>query len=177
MNRSYLSGLRYLGFNKWFEDRLPYLPGDGLQPARITAVDRDSCQLNNGQSEVRAELSGRFRYNIDSENDLPAVGDWVIARFVDPASPAIVESMLPRKTYIRRKAAGKQTAFQVMAANVDTALIFLSCDSDQSINRLERYMVAITEGGIRPVVILSKIDLVGQMELEERMLMIQKTGP
>jgi ribosome biogenesis GTPase len=156
---------------------LPDLSGNDLQPARITAVDRDSYQLNNGQSEVRAELSGRFRYNIDSEYDLPAVGDWVIARFVDPFSLAIIESMLPRKTVLRRKVAGKQIAFQVIAANVDTALILLSCDSDLSINRLERYMVAITEGGIRPVVILSKTDLVSQVELEERMSMIQKAGP
>lgn len=58
-----------------------------------------------------------------------------------------------------RKAAGKRTHDQTIAANVDTLFIVMSCDQDFNVSRIERYLALAFEAAINPVVILTKIDL------------------
>jgi ribosome biogenesis GTPase len=149
--------LRSLGFDEWFESRAEeeLLPGQTL--ARVTTVDRGSYLVRMEAGECRAELSGRFRFDADASRDRPAVGDWVC---VEPASPelAIIQAVLPRKTFLRRKSAGLTVDFQMIAANLDCAFIVQSCHYDFNIRRLDRYLVAANEGGVEPVIILSKTD-------------------
>jgi ribosome biogenesis GTPase / thiamine phosphate phosphatase len=59
-----------------------------------------------------------------------------------------------------RKAAGKRTNDQTIAANVDTLFIVMSCDQDFNVSRIERYLALALEAKITPVVILTKVDLV-----------------
>ncbi|NOG60076.1 MAG: ribosome small subunit-dependent GTPase A [Proteobacteria bacterium] len=67
---------------------------------------------------------------------------------------------LDRETVLIRKAAGKRTNDQTIAANVDTLFIVMSCDQDFNVSRIERYMALALEAKINPVVVLTKIDLV-----------------
>ena len=75
-----------------------------------------------------------------------------------------IESVLPRRTKLSRKAAGKRTVEQVVAANVDTVLIVMGLDADYSERRLERYLTTVWESGARPAVLLNKIDLDPEFE-------------
>jgi len=163
------------GFDDWFashaEDEL--LPEQLM--ARVMTVDRGAYLIRTGEAECRAELSGRFRFEAEASPDLPCVGDWVC---VERASPelAIIQSVLPRKTVLRRKAAGKTVDFQIIAANLDTAFIVQSCHYDFNMRRLERYIVAVNEGGIKPVIVLSKTDLVTPQELDQLVSSIRENG-
>jgi ribosome biogenesis GTPase / thiamine phosphate phosphatase len=67
--------------------------------------------------------------------------------------------MLERTSLIQRKAAGEETAVQLMAANVDILLIVSSCNADFNLTRLERYLALAFESGVIPIVVLTKIDL------------------
>jgi ribosome biogenesis GTPase len=67
--------------------------------------------------------------------------------------------MLPRRSFLVRRAAGEATAPQPLAANVDTGIVMTSANADLSIARLERYVSLLRDGGIAPVLVLSKIDL------------------
>jgi len=67
--------------------------------------------------------------------------------------------LLDRETVLIRKAAGKRTQDQIIAANVDTLLIVTSCDQDFNVSRIERYLALANEAKITPVIVLTKIDL------------------
>ena len=54
----------------------------------------------------------------------------------------------------------------MIAANIDVAFVIQSCHFDFNVRRLERYLVMVREGHIEPVLLLTKIDLVGVVELE-----------
>ena len=166
--------LRALGFGDWFSEHA----GDRLQPgqslARVMTVDRGAYLVRHEGGEVLAELSGKFRFAVESSPDLPCVGDWVC---VEQASPtlAIIHAVLPRKTLLRRKCPGKTVDFQMIAVNLDVAFIVQSCHYDFNLRRLDRYLVMVNEGRIEPAVILSKTDLVTPEELGALIGKIKKT--
>jgi ribosome biogenesis GTPase len=107
-------------------------------------------------------------FNADSPVDLPATGDWVIARFYDKGTFAIISEVVPRKSVLKRKAPGKKVAFQLIATNIDTGFIVQSLDSNYNLRRLERYLVMINESDIQPVVLLSKSDLLPENAINKK---------
>lgn len=143
--------------------------------ARVVAVDRDAFLVRDAERETPAELSGRFRFAIESSPDLPCVGDWVCVQYPSPEL-AIIHAVLPRKSFLRRKRPGKSVDFQMIAANIDIAFVVQSCHYDFNVRRLDRYLVACNDGGIEPVVILSKTDLVTPEEVDGQMLEIRGLG-
>lgn len=156
--------LRSLGFDAWFEDRLdPGLAGHGL--ARVLAVHKNSWTVTQGQIECPAELTGKLLYATESAEDLPTTGDWVYVDFYDDDSHAIVHQVVPRKSLLKRKIAGKRVDVQLIAANVDTAFLIQAVDANFNLRRLERYLVMVSESGAQAVVLLSKADLASAEEL------------
>ncbi|HWR98423.1 MAG TPA: ribosome small subunit-dependent GTPase A [Candidatus Methanoperedens sp.] len=168
--------LAALGFDGWFEEHAADVPRPGQSLARVTAVDRDAFLVRSAQGEVPAELAGRLRFSAASAADLPCVGDWVCVQEQGAGGPAIIHAVLPRKTLLRRKTPGKTVDFQMIAANIDVAFIVQSCHYDFNVRRLDRYLVAAHDGGIEPVVVLTKTDLVSPGELEEEIAAIRSAG-
>jgi ribosome biogenesis GTPase len=66
--------------------------------------------------------------------------------------------ILDRISLFRRPAPGDERRVQLIAANVDTLFIVASCDHDFNVARIERYLVLSKEAGVRPVVVLTKVD-------------------
>ena len=164
-----------LGFDDWFGTHASNTLQPGQSVARVMAVDRGSFVVRNEQYETVAELSGKFRFEAESSPDLPCVGDWVCVNHTSPTL-AIVHAVLPRRTFLRRKCPGKTVDFQMIATNLDAAFIVQSCHYDFNIRRLDRYLVAANEGGIEPIVVLSKTDLVTPEELEGMIEKIRDAG-
>lgn len=133
--------LKNLGFDQWFEAHAAEFCQEGCCFARVSAVDRGSYRIIDGLREVPAELSGKLSYQMESPADLPCVGDWVTAQFYNNDAEAIIHRGFPRKTFLRRKTAGKNIDYQMVAANIDTAFIFQSCHFDFNPRRLDRYLV------------------------------------
>ena len=167
--------LQQLGFNDWFSNHASSLLQPGQRVARVMTVDRNACIVKGEGQETLAELSGRLRHTAESETHLPCVGDWVCIQHASPEL-AIIHSVLPRKSFLRRKRPGKIVDFQMIAANIDIAFVVQSCHYDFNIRRLDRYLVACTDGGIDPVIILSKIDLMTPDEVDGQMLDIRGSG-
>jgi ribosome biogenesis GTPase len=123
---------------------------------RISAVHRDAYEAIGPDGPMRLRMMP-----IDTPVDeRPTVGDWVL---VDRAleRPARV---LPRLTLFTRKAAGHDESQQLIAANVDVALIVTSCNGDFNTSRLERYLALVRDAGAFPVIVLTKADLVPDAE-------------
>lgn len=168
--------LSELSLDGWSKDQ-DNKPG-GTQPriARVAAVDRGRYIVRNEHGEVPAELTGRFLYSAESTMDLPCVGDWVRVQYRDSDTYASILERLPRKSFLRRKSAGKNIEFQMIAANIDVAFIVQSCHFDFNVRRLERYLVMVNEGHIEPLLLLTKIDLVSLTELEQMLTEIRHAG-
>jgi len=159
--------LKSIGYSDWFQDRVDTEKASAHDVARVVAVHKDSFLLTKGTGVIFAELSGHLFYTADSPVDLPTTGDWVYADFYDDNTHAIIHGVIPRKSLIKRKMAGKQVDYQLIAANIDVAFIIQSANENFNLRRLERYLVMVNESDIAPVILLSKCDLVTEQELSE----------
>ncbi len=164
--------LQDLGFDPWFAIHAPESQPDDSSIARVCAVDRGSYCLRNESGDVPAELSGKLSYQSERRTDLPCVGDWVTAQYYDHDRAAIIHQVFPRRTYLRRRAAGGSANQQMIAANVDMAFIVQSGHFDFNPNRLERYLIMAKDGQVEPIVLLTKTDLLTGEELEHRLAII-----
>jgi ribosome biogenesis GTPase len=144
--------------------------------ARVTAVDRGRYVIRDEHGELPAGLTGRLQFLAESSIDLPCVGDWVTVRYLDGRSHASIHGVLPRRSFLRRKAPGRDIDFQMIAANIDVAFVIQACHFDFNVRRLERYLVMVREGHIEPVLLLTKTDLVDARELERLIGEIRLAG-
>jgi ribosome biogenesis GTPase len=164
------------GLTRWFEDEARELCGSDASIARVTAVDRGRYLIRDEHGETPAELTGKFLYTTGAATDLPCVGDRVCARYLDSRSHATIHRVLPRRSFLRRKGAGRDIEFQMIAANIDVAFVIQSCHFDFNVRRLERYLVIARDGHIEPVVLLTKTDLVSPGELDQLVGRIRGAG-
>jgi ribosome biogenesis GTPase len=124
--------------------------------ARINAVHKDIFSILTERGEIPALLTGKLYH----DNDLfPVVGDWVIISEIDNGEKAVIRDLIPRKNYLSRKAAGKETREQLIAANLDYAFIVQGLDDNYNLRRLERYIAMVRQSDITPVILLNKSDL------------------
>ena len=168
--------LHDLGLNEWFIQRLSESGKTDYRIARITSVNKGSYLVRNEDSEVLSELAGEFIFSVESKLHYPVVGDWAFVQYYNANTLAIIYDLLPRKTILRRKTAGKKVDYQMIASNIDVAFIVQSCDFNFNLRRLERYLVMINESHIDPVILLSKSDLVSQKDLASKVSEIRNTG-
>src|SRR5512137_1764809 len=161
-----------IGFDQWFQEHVSDLRQEGHGVARISAVDRGSYLIRNELAEIPAELSGKFYFQVQSSVDLPCVGDWVTVQYHNDDSAAIIHRVFPRRTFLRLKSAGEKVDFQMIATNIDIAFIVQSCHFDFNVRRMDRYLVMAADGGVEPIVVLTKTDLIAPEELAQKLAAI-----
>jgi ribosome biogenesis GTPase len=150
--------LEALGWNERFAAAFAARGQPRLSPGRVAVEHRSSYEILSEQGERSAQLSGRLRHEARGKLDLPAVGDWVAVSLPQGDGPGTIEAVLPRTSLFTRKAAGKERADQIVAANVDVVFVVTSLNAELSARRLERYLTLAWESGAAPVVVLSKAD-------------------
>jgi ribosome biogenesis GTPase len=161
--------LAALGWEPAWDERRHSVDPDGtLAPVRIIAEHRGAYHASDGNAVAWVELTGRAFHRAQDKRELPTVGDWVVVERWPEAiagnGAGVIRHVLPRKSLLVRKAAGEATLPQPVAANVDTGIVMTSANKDLSPKRLDRYLTLLGDGGITPVLVLSKIDLVGDAE-------------
>lgn len=132
-----------------------------LSPARVVAIKGFKYLLITEKDEIEGELSGRLLYGSAAE-DLPKVGDWVL--YLDYNTTGYITEVMPRVNALTRKEPGTRSDHQVLACNIDYALIVQGLDRDFNLMRMDRYIVQIISCGITPVAILNKSDVVENPE-------------
>jgi len=102
-----------------------------------------------------------MRYEVETGDQYPAVGDWVVVKPQPNGQKGVIQAILPRKSKFSRKVAGARTEEQVVAANVDTVFIVSGLDGGRNFNlrRIERYTTLAWNSGAAPVAVLNKMDL------------------
>lgn len=129
------------------------------RPARVIEQHRSGYIVAEGigegfsvESLPEWQRPSGYRKGTSSQDQRAAVGDWVLLE------GARIVALLPRRTAIKRGAAGEHYKQQVIAANIDTVLIVCGLDGDFNPRRIERYLLLVHGGGAKPVVVLTKAD-------------------
>lgn len=163
--------LKELGWNQYFEEIFNQVKTEGIFPARVATAQREKYQIYGNRGELKAEISGKFRFHALSMNDFPVVGDWVIAQLPAESNLAIIESVLPRFSKFSRKTVGSITNEQVLVANIDVIFLVNGLDRDFNLRRIERYLTLALNSSAKPVILLNKTDLCS--EVQERIAEVE----
>ena len=158
--------LEELGYNKkiekyWNDNNL-----SGFERGRVIAEHKERYIVRTTNAEYNAEITGNLRFTAKGREDFPAVGDWVALTTYDP-DLAIINKIMPRSSIIKRQAVGQFGGIQIIAANIDYAFIVQAVDRDFNINRLERYLTICNSSKVKPVIVLSKTDLMDDKRISE----------
>ncbi|ANS68890.1 ribosome-associated GTPase [Streptomyces lincolnensis] len=138
----------------WADEFAPHEP-EGLLPGRVIRVDRGQCDVVTADGILRADTA--FVTPHDPMR-VVCTGDWVA---VEPAgNPRYVRTYLPRRTAFVRSTSSKRSEGQILAANVDHAIVAVSLAVELDLGRVERFLALAWESGAQPVVVLTKADLV-----------------
>ncbi|MFF7765864.1 ribosome small subunit-dependent GTPase A [Streptomyces massasporeus] len=138
----------------WEAEFAPY-EAEGLLPGRVVRVDRGQCDVVTADGPLRADTAF-----VTPHDPLRVVctGDWVA---VEPGgNPRYVRTCLPRRTAFVRSTSSQRSEGQILAANVDHAVIAVSLAVELDLGRIERFLALAWESGAQPVVVLTKADLV-----------------
>ena len=141
--------------------------------ARVSAVHRTRCELLTCERGELIKLSAPLRpvENDYGEEEYPVVGDWVLTQPIpgtgSDSQPAEHKplAILPRRSYLTRPSATRESADQPVAANVDMLCIVEPCFPEPSIGRIERYTALAHASGVQVALILTKGDLVTAEQL------------
>ena len=156
--------LETYGWDDFFAEGFAPYEAEGFEAGRVFLQHNRIYMLYTASGETVAEATGRLRYNARGAEDFPAVGDWVAIRRTTGEDKSKIHEVLPRRSKFSRKAAGRETEEQIVAANVDTVFLVMGLDNDYNPRRAERYLIMAWESGAQPVVVLNKSDLVEDAE-------------
>lgn len=170
------SVIETLGWDPGWADAFAPHAARGRRPARVVAVHRDTSIVRDHEGDRAASVSGSFRFEALATADYPTVGDWVALD-----AEGVIAAVLPRRSVFRRMAAdGTRRGAglddeQVMASNVDVALLVAGLDHDFNLRRIERYLAVAWSSAITPVVVLNKADLDG--DTDGRLVAVDAIAP
>ena len=125
----------------------------GARPARVIEQHRSGYVVADApDSAIRAESPPEWMRPRFPNHERAAVGDWVLLE------GRKIVAVLPRRTAIKRGAAGEHYHQQVIAANIDAVFVVSGLDDDFNPRRIERYLLLVGGGGAQPVIVLTKAD-------------------
>jgi len=135
------------------------------EPGRVTRVDRGLCAVVTAGGLVRASLGSTVLEAVATDKlATPCTGDWVVVRDW-PDGPRTVEGVLARRTAVVRAESSRSSRGHLLATNVDFAGVVVGLHPDPNLPRLERLLSVAWQSGARPLVILTKADLVPDADL------------
>ncbi|MCA9580695.1 MAG: ribosome small subunit-dependent GTPase A [Myxococcales bacterium] len=136
------------GYRREVQDSFAPFSEKGMCLARVVCIDSVGLHGVGSGGSVLVHPNRRYA---------PAIGDWIV---YDPGK-ARLHVVLPRWGVLARRRPGRTSASQNLAVNVDVALIMTGLDDDFSVPRIERYLALTATAGVRAVLLLNKVDLIG----------------
>ncbi len=132
----------------------------GLVPGRVVSQQRDVAHAVTASGPVDVHVQRGFRRLAEGPASFPTVGDWVALEPLGEGEGAL-RAVLPRSSAFSRGQSerGGRASGQILAANVDTALLVAALDRDFNLRRVERYLALAWSSGATPVILLNKADL------------------
>lgn len=135
--------------------------GSSSKRGRVLSILPEGIYVALDGHEVLCTLRGRMKRHRGAKKNLVAVGDFV---WVEEEEKAIV-FVEERLSILSRQTHGKGRSEQLIAANIDQVLITVSpLDPPLKPALIDRYIIATHKGGMEPVVVINKIDLLDTLD-------------
>ena len=169
-----------LGWNAGFAKEWKACTGaaKGWVPARLIRDNKISYGALTGDGEeLEVVMSGKIYHDAKTDADLPAVGDWVGLEVGDGDDEHVIRARLARQTTLSRKMSGRSTEEQVIAANINVAVVVTDAGPDFNLRRMERYFAIIGRSGAKAVVLVNKSDLYSAEQNQAALEAIQALNP
>ncbi|WP_374948542.1 ribosome small subunit-dependent GTPase A [Mucilaginibacter sp.] len=137
-------------------------------------------QVKSGDQTIDCRIKGKFRTKgITTTNPL-AVGDVVDFEMEPEQDNGVITNLHQRKNYIIRKSINLSKQAQIIAANLDLALLVVTLASPRtSLGFIDRFLVTAEAYSIPACLIFNKLDLFSDEGLEilaEYQSVYQKIG-
>lgn len=131
----------------------------GFVPGRVVSQERDVVHAVTAEGLVDVRMQRGFRRSA-APGSFPTVGDWIALEPMSDGDGAL-RAVLPRSSAFTRGQSerGGRASGQLLASNVDTALLVAALDRDYNLRRIERYLALAWASGAAPVILLNKADL------------------
>jgi ribosome biogenesis GTPase len=165
--------LEDLGYNADLKNHRKEQNLSSFGVGRVISEHKERYFVKTDENEFEAEIVGNLRFSAKNRSDFPAVGDWVAISEYDE-NKVLIHAIFPRKTIVERQAVGKFGEKQIIATNIDYALIVQAVDTDFNINRIERYLTICNVSNVKPIIIFNKIDLISDLQLNDILDNVQK---
>lgn len=138
-------------------------------PARIITTYRDRYEIVSDKGKGFARLKKGSFY--DNPNAIyPTIGDFVMIEWNSTGDSQIIETLKRDSSFSRASSSADRNHEmhtqheQLVAANFDYVFIMQSLNDNFNIRRIERYLTLAWESGAIPVIVLTKCDLVDDVE-------------
>ena len=167
-----------LGWNERFEAEFAPFIKKGWVPARLIRDNKITYgALTEGGYEYEVVMGGKVYHDASCDAELPAVGDWVALEIGTGDLDHVIRARLSRQTCFSRKAPGKSSEEQVIAANVSLVCVVTDAGTDLNLRRMERFFTLIERGGAKALVLVNKSDLHSPEQNEEAAAAIRALSP
>lgn len=138
-------------------------------PARIITTYRDRYEIVSDKGKGFARLKKGSFY--DNPNAIyPTIGDFVMIEWNSMGDSQIIETLKRDSSFSRASSSADRNHEmhtqheQLVAANFDYVFIMQSLNDNFNIRRIERYLTLAWESGAIPVIVLTKCDLVDDVD-------------
>jgi ribosome biogenesis GTPase len=172
--------LEDLGWNAAFAKEWEACMGEakGWVPARLIRDNKITYGALTGDGEeLEVVMSGKIYHDAQTDAELPAVGDWVALELGDEDNDHVIRARLARQNTLSRKMSGRSTEEQVIAANIDVAVVVTDAGPDFNLRRMERYFAIIGRSRAKAVVLVNKADLTSAEQNKAAVEAIQTLNP
>ncbi|MHA1565467.1 MAG: GTPase RsgA, partial [Alphaproteobacteria bacterium] len=153
------ASLADFGWTPFYQQQLSAAEIADSQPVRIAAIHRGGIEIIAPVADIPATLVLPASFLDGPVEDRPTVGDWLLL----DSHTHLPLRRLDRASLLKRWTTGTASRIQLIAANVDTLFITVSCNDDFNLSRIERYLSLAKDAGTHPVIVLTKADLTEQV--------------
>lgn len=138
-----------------------------LVEGRVLSIGPEGISVQAEGQTTLCVLSGLLKREVTRTDTLVTVGDHVL---FDRESGLLLE-VLPRRSVLARTRAFNELRQQILAANVDQVLITVCLGEPYlKVPLIDRYIIAAMQGGMAPLLVVNKIELLSEVSPEEQAL-------
>lgn len=149
---------------------------EGLESGRVLSIASQGIIVEPDQpvsehaGKLICTLRGVLKKDKTQHKNLIVVGDHVLFERTGPGE-GLIAHVKPRKTVLSRAENLSRRKEQLIAANIDQVIITTSVVSPAlKASLVDRYIIAAEKGGMAPVIVVNKIDLLKEGEEGDEIL-------
>lgn len=143
-----------------------------LLRGRVLAISPEGISVDSERLVYLCSLRGALKQELTQSKNLVTVGDFVLFE-KESEGIGTIELVEERKSVLSRQEHLRRRQKQLLAANIDQVLITVSVlQPILKPSLVDRYIIAAYKGGMQPVILLNKIDLLEEESPESELCVL-----